>query len=242
MNPDEVVVHAVESNRRNVVFQFLGEGVSQASESAHPHTHGQVLTLNKTGGDMLRVRVSNLAGFLAACASCGAVALLALGAVAVHLDQHGIVDIFAEPIGDRSQVHLQAIGCELHAIPETAREVLHKVRGASGITFANQPGANQLGVGIDCYPGPHVADAEFVAPFSRHVLLLGPDELPNFIALNPLAAEVYQMGIQVLGAGRAKLYQRFGNRVLRCARHAYRGTDRAALYQGRYDSSSPGSV
>ena len=46
MNPDEVVVHAVESNRRNVVFQFLGEGVSQSREPALLHPQRQILTLD----------------------------------------------------------------------------------------------------------------------------------------------------------------------------------------------------
>ena len=43
VNPGEIVIHEVERKRVFVVFALLAEGVRQACESAHAHSHAQVL-------------------------------------------------------------------------------------------------------------------------------------------------------------------------------------------------------
>ena len=47
VNPAEIVVHVMERNRVLQILQFFTEPVGQSGESAHTHSHRQVLTLNE---------------------------------------------------------------------------------------------------------------------------------------------------------------------------------------------------
>ncbi len=58
MRAPEVVVHVVERDHHGVVSDLLGEPVGQASKAAHPHSHGQVLTLDVGRGDQSLVGVA----------------------------------------------------------------------------------------------------------------------------------------------------------------------------------------
>lgn len=46
MDAAEIVIHEVQRNRRFVVLDLLAERIGQASEAAHSHPHGEVLTLD----------------------------------------------------------------------------------------------------------------------------------------------------------------------------------------------------
>jgi hypothetical protein len=52
MNPAEIVVHAVERNRGDMILDLLGESVRQPSKPAHVHSHREVLALDVAGGDV----------------------------------------------------------------------------------------------------------------------------------------------------------------------------------------------
>ena len=58
MHAGEIVVNEVESDRSRVVLHLFAEGVREAYKAAHPHPHGEVLTLHKVGADVLRIRRS----------------------------------------------------------------------------------------------------------------------------------------------------------------------------------------
>src|ERR1035441_2708455 len=111
---------------------------------------------------MLLIGIANLGLFLAASAYGGAVPLLAFGVVPVELNQHGVIDLRAEPIGYRRKVALEPVCGQLDPISKTACKVLNELSGATGVTFANQPRANQFGVGVDSDPGPRATDAELI--------------------------------------------------------------------------------
>jgi len=53
VNPARIVVPGVKGNRPAVVVQLFGESIGQPGESAHPHPHGQILSLCETGRDVL---------------------------------------------------------------------------------------------------------------------------------------------------------------------------------------------
>lgn len=76
MNSAEVVVREVQGHGMTVVFDLLGKAICQASETAHSHTHCEVLPFYKTGRDVLRVRLSAEYASAAPNAGCGAVAAL----------------------------------------------------------------------------------------------------------------------------------------------------------------------
>jgi hypothetical protein len=59
MNSAEVVVvHIVDGNRCDMVLDLLGKRISQPSEAPDRHSDRQVLPLDITGGDMLRIWAS----------------------------------------------------------------------------------------------------------------------------------------------------------------------------------------
>ena len=64
-----------------------------------------------------------------------------------------------------------------------------------------------------------------------HVFVIGINERPNFIALNPFAIQVAKNFVLIRGAGRAKLHQQLLNRRAMDARHADSGAERVALNQ-----------
>jgi len=58
MHANKVVVHIVQSDRGNVIFEFLGERIGEPSETAHRHPHGKVLALHEAGRNVVRVGVT----------------------------------------------------------------------------------------------------------------------------------------------------------------------------------------
>ena len=65
-----------------------------------------------------------------------------------------------------------------------------KYCAASASRRADQPGRDQLGVGVDRSPRPDVASLRRSGLGPRDVLLLAMDEGPDFIDLHPLARQV----------------------------------------------------
>jgi hypothetical protein len=58
VRPCEVVVHVVQRDRVRQVLDLLGEAVREPGEAAHPHAHGEVLTLHVGRGRLVDVRVA----------------------------------------------------------------------------------------------------------------------------------------------------------------------------------------
>jgi hypothetical protein len=56
-----------------------------------------------------------------------------------------------------------------------------------GIAGIDAPANDQLRVGAQAGPRPHVTNAELTAHFLGNVLFLRIDERPDFVGLNPLA-------------------------------------------------------
>ncbi len=95
----KVIVHKVQAQHVQVVFQLFTESVGQPDEPAHTHTHGQVVTLNVRRTDCCLVRIA-LDNALACAGALGRVVftLMALTPrlVAVQFHQHTIIHVSAE--------------------------------------------------------------------------------------------------------------------------------------------------
>lgn len=76
MDTAKVVMHEIQRQRMNVIFQLFAETVCQASEAAHRHAHGEVLALNVACGDVGNVRIALNTTLLRTDALSGAVAAL----------------------------------------------------------------------------------------------------------------------------------------------------------------------
>src|ERR1039457_2263484 len=55
MYTTKIIVHVVNGDRGDMVLNLFRVSVRQASEAAHVHPHGQVLPLNVTGRNVLRI-------------------------------------------------------------------------------------------------------------------------------------------------------------------------------------------
>ena len=86
-----------------MILNLFRKRVSEPGESAHAHTHGQVLALNVASADVLGVRVALHDLCHDSAANGGAVALLPFARVSVDLGQRSEVDVIAKrklaPVG-----------------------------------------------------------------------------------------------------------------------------------------------
>ena len=120
MHAGEVVVHVEQRNHGDVVVKLLTEGVRQASEPAHVHSHIEILPFHEASRDMRRFRIADHLHPLGAKTLRGAVALLAFRIVAEYLDQLSEVDLFTKRVRDGFQIHLVAVRGQLDSIRQAA--------------------------------------------------------------------------------------------------------------------------
>ena len=105
VNLGKVVIHEMQRDCGNVVIKLLRESIGEPSKAAHVHAHGEVLTLNIAGADMLWIRNSEHWYASGADALCGAVArfLIVAGKLAVNLHENCIVDVACKNPGTRTR-------------------------------------------------------------------------------------------------------------------------------------------
>ena len=231
VNSGKIVVHHVERHGGGVVLDLLRERVRKPSEPAHTHAYREVLSFDVAGRNVFRVWISDNANFFAAGADSQAVSLLAFRLVAIILHEPCIVHVFAECLHDGIQVRCQPVRSKLHAIRKAGRHIGNEYVSSLGIALAKDPARNELRIGIDCRPGPHVAsDALFRHVFS-HLFLLAVAERPNFIDLNPLTSEIAECSILEFRASRAEFHQQFVDGVAGNARDPSRRAHRIAVHQ-----------
>jgi len=96
VDANEVVVHKVERDRRDVVLDLLGESVCEASEAPHVHPHRKVLAFDIGRADVFRVRLATDFLPLATDALGRTVACFSVAPRAVNFYEHGVVDFGAK--------------------------------------------------------------------------------------------------------------------------------------------------
>lgn len=100
MDAAEIVMHVVNGNHRDVVFDFLGEGVCQSSKAAHRHPHSEILPFYVAGRNVTGIRIADDPLALAANAFTGAINLDSLaGKVAkglVHVGNTNVPKFYQE--------------------------------------------------------------------------------------------------------------------------------------------------
>jgi hypothetical protein len=238
MNPDEIVVHVVDGKRGDVIFDPLRKRVGQPGVSAHLHSQGEILSLDKAGADVLRVRFPDLDLALTANTCCWTVpglwSAFVHDSTAVNLPHDSVVHFASEGRRDRVEIKPKSIGRELNLIRQPHLEIVNERVGRLPVTIADHPGANQLGVGIHGDPRPDITRVGILSGQpGRDVSLLGSDERPNFVALNSFALKVYKVLAHVFRTDRAKIQQELVYRVAGHVRHACRRPNRVALDQCR---------
>jgi hypothetical protein len=232
MNPAEIVVHVVQSNRVFQVFKFFGEGIRQSGKAAHGHTHREVLPLDIRRGDVLKVWRTADNRATRSHADCGAVAgLWRLASIAVNLLQHRVINLLAERVSNRVQIDAVTVRGQLHTIRQSLSQVLNKVVRRSGVASPNEPAGNELGVRINRYPCPSVASRAVHSLLKRAIPFLRINERPNLIALDSLTRKIAKNSILIFRTGATKIAQQIHNRGAMNARHSTDGAQGISLYQ-----------
>lgn len=233
MNTAEIVVHEIKGQRVMMILNLFRESIRQPRKTPHGHSHCKVLALNVAGRNVPRIGLACDSRSNRPNAFSRAVAFLRLRAIAVQLDQHRIVDVIPKGVLNRLQIHAVAVRRKLNAIGKAACQIVHESLGGLHSTVAEGEGSNQLRIGVNRNPRPHIAITKLALLFSRDILLLGIAELPDFIALDSLARQVAKRLILIFRTCLSNLSQQFENGVLRYARHSHSGANGVSFHEGR---------
>jgi len=185
VNPGEIVVHVEQRHLVHMVIDLFAESICQARESSHTHPHGEILSLNITRGDVLRIGIAQ--DSLRDCAKTlrRAVALLSFRIVAVKLHKLRVVDLIRKSIDDGVQIHLVAVRRQLDSIRQAFLNVLNKLCRRPGVPPSNQPTNHQFALSFNGDERPNITTNASLGYFLRDVLLLRPNKTPDLIYLNP---------------------------------------------------------
>src|SRR5689334_11320999 len=122
-----------------------------------------------------------------------------------------------------------AVAGELDAIGQPRLQIRNKRNGGVRIASAKQPANQKLGISADRRPRPNVASGRRRGLRLRYVAVLGVNERPDFIHLDPLARQVAERLVLIGGAGMTGLNQKFGYRIFATSRKSGYGADRLPL-------------
>ena len=233
VNPAKIVVHVMERNGVLQVFEFLREGIRQAREPAHRHSHGQILSLNIAGRNVVVIGCAANNRLASAHANCGTVtSFRRFWRTAVNLLQHSKINFAAKAIFDRAQIRAMPVSRQLNAICQPIFQIVHEVIRASRVTLPDKPARHEFAVRIKRNPRPHVPRAlRFV--LCRAILFFGINKRPDFVTLQALALQIAKNLVLIFRAGAAKIAEQFHNRRAMDACHAGDSAQRITLDQGR---------
>jgi hypothetical protein len=117
VNPAKVVVHEMQGHSMTVIFNLLGEAICQASETAHSHTHREILAFYKRCADMVRVRIAgDRRGTASNAGSRAVAAFIQAGRHAIYLYEHAVINIAAKGIFHGIHVNAVTVCSELKSV------------------------------------------------------------------------------------------------------------------------------
>src|SRR4051794_23059399 len=100
------------------------------------------------------------------------------------------------------------------------------------VAGADEEGRDELRIGADCRPRPHVAIAEDALLLGRDVLLFHVTKGPYLITLNVTAWQVPERLMLVAGARRARIHEQLRDGVDRDSGHPLGRVEGVAFDQG----------
>ena len=116
------------------------------------HPHGEVLTLDIAGADVLGVRVSTDGLHFTSDANCGGVSRLVFEGRTINLMQLSVINIRAECFLYRFQVCFVTVRGDLHTIANPRSAVLHKVRCPVSTASTDQIADYEFRISINSCP------------------------------------------------------------------------------------------
>ena len=235
--PAKIVVRKMQGARQPVGFDFFGECICQPGESAHLHTHGELLPLDMAGGEKRRIWMTsdNSDGF----ADKFTRAVAALSArVSVDFNDLRKVDRGKRESGFYGhQVSAVAVRRELNAMSQARRQFAHQPIRGLGASIPDMPDRNQLGLGVNSNPRPDATPS--VRPlFVRAIPLFRSAKTPYLITLDALAGEIDHDAPHKSLAGRSEIVSQPRNALAGEAGDAARCALAISLDQAR-DNACP---
>ena len=112
-----------------------------------------------------------------------------------------IINVIGEHGFNSAQIGPVAVAGKLYAIGQSAFQIVSERKGGVRIASAKQPANDQLGIGAECGPCPNVASGRGRGLGVLHVVILGVNEAPDFIHLDPLAGQIAQRLVLIGRAG-----------------------------------------
>jgi len=237
VDPAEVVPRKVEGEHGVKLLPLFRERIGQPGESAHLHSHGQVLALDMGCADLGRVRATEHGNLLAPDTLSRAVARLALGGGGVELHQLGKVHAL-RPQAQYNGITVRREAVRGHleaALSGRSESLCERHRVALGAA-SKMPCENQLAMALNRDKRPGIADCGFIPALCRFGLFLHAYVTPQLIAL-------YVFDPQTLNAIRhealallASQTQKVQDRPGMDASNTGSGADAATLYQVLQDA------
>src|SRR5579884_3201649 len=207
MNLNEIVGEVIKGNSGGMIFQLARKPVAQARISAQRGAYRPILPFNERRGNMLRVRVSNHCFHLTPDTTSRRIfPRLFFSRTAVNFLKLGEIHIPAKFVFDGLQIRTVGISGYLNAMREPASDVAYEILRRRQIALAKPPRWNELAIGINAHPKPHVAS---IGILTRNrlsaILFLAINPTPHLIELQPLAAQLAKCAVLVIGADFAHL-------------------------------------
>ncbi len=107
----EIVVHKMQRHSRFQIIQLLAKSVCQSRESAHRHSHREVLSLYKRHADVLRIGMSSdPLGYRLHEPRWGISAIWAFWKMAVNLNQLHKINVNLPPSSNTDLRHYRLSG------------------------------------------------------------------------------------------------------------------------------------
>jgi len=233
MNPAEVVVHVMERNRVLQILHLFAKSVRQSRESAHSHSHSQILALSVAGRNVIVVRITANHRAPRTHALSGRVTRLwGQWLIAIKFNQHRVVNLSPESLIDRDQVSSETVRGQLHAICKALLQVAKEMVSRCRVSWPDKPARDKFCVAVNSNPSPSIS-AALHALFCRCVLFLRVNKRPNLVALDSAAFQIAKHPVLILRASAAKIAEQFNNRVLGNACYSDGSADAVSLDQTR---------
>jgi hypothetical protein len=237
VNSAEIIPSEIKSQHSVKFLPLFRESIGQAGESAHLHSHGQVLALDMRGADVFRVGVSEHGNLFASNTIGGRIADFTLSAPGIQLDQLCEVNALDPKTKDhRILIGLEPVRGDLETALCSRSQLFRECHGVSLRAPSKVPCQNELAVALNGNKCPRIPDRGFISTLLNLGLFLHSYIAPQFIALYILDPQPMNAVIHQSLASLASQGQETQNRLWMDAGDSGSGTDRAAFNQVLQDA------
>ena len=164
------------------VFPFAAETVSQARQSTHSHSDGQVRSFNVASANQIAVGIADPRFNDCALQFGRRVAGRAFRHSSVNLDQLAIVNSRSETDRNGVRISGHAVSCKLKIAGGRLVQLFNEYLGVLSIATAKMPSQDQFASSLDCEKRPSIALSLVIRiPF---VAFFAIAKSPKLVSLN----------------------------------------------------------